>query len=555
VLDHRLAVPLKNLQDGLGRRLVLFLGAYLIVVMVLGWWVPSNDFDSMATYLPAVRIADTDGLNAHTATQAQRFGPLFFIRLEERLLATGYLSSSINFVLFLVCGYLIAAGYRKDIASWAVLLLFSVQPIAAALTSLKNDLTVGTLAMIVTLTVFRMRPSIWYAGACFGGIALLIGTKWHGVIVALPILLALLYRLSTSHRPKTASILLLIGSIPLFGIFSSADRYWENYQQTGSFFPHMDAVQYLGHGPRPILANVWRLVSCTAIDTFSLPLYFLNVATDGGTWSFVHWLTLGGQDLNFVIGPNSTHSVFGFPLLLVLIADIWAIRAAGLALEVRALGITSLFYCVIVTSMSQYIGFAPRYYIASYITGVIPLAHLLASLRPSAAALLKVTLLAYMFVELTQTLVLDPERPLVGYPVSVRTGTASVDYYQASIWRNIFKREELYFQIWPGYLPAYRYFAENVLRSDSVLFLNCGRNQDVPFIYPFLRLREQANTAFYRCDDQGSERTFVQQHPFAFVVAYKYRVEDPRYSAVLVQNGFFDIAIYRNADGRPAAIR
>jgi hypothetical protein len=547
--DPAILSPLSRLEEGLGRHTCTFLVAYLLIVMIVGWWVPSNDFDSMATYLPAVRIADTDGLNVHNSTQAQRFAPLFFTRLEERLLATGYLSSLINFTLFLACIYAVARCYPKNAASLTVLLLFAVQPIVVALTSLKNDLTVGTVALLTTLAIFRLPPSIWYPSACFAGLALLAGTKWHGFIIGFPLVLAVLYKLSTSHRPTRGSILVLVGCLPVLAIVSSAEQYWRNYQETRSLFPRMGAVQYLSHAPRDVVVNVYRFVSCTIIDTFSLPLYFANIATDGWAWRWVNSITAGGQDLNFVIGPNSTHSAFGLPLLMVLIASLWAIVARNVSAEVRTLAFASVFYCVVVTSMSRYIGFAPRYYIASYMLGAIPLAVLISSMRPRVYSVWMAVLGAYMLVESMQALLLDPERALIGYPVSVRTGTASVDYHQPSIWERISNREELYFQSWPGYLPPYWYFAGNVLKSDSVLFMNCGQNQDAPFIYPFLRVREQANTAFYRCDDLGSQDAFMRDHQFRFVVAYKHRIADARYDPVLVQEGFFDIAIYRMRGG------
>ena len=541
--------PLSKLEEGLGGRIYAFLAVYLLVLMIVGWWVPSNDFDSMATYLPAVRIEDTDGLNPHDSTQAQRFAPLFFTRLEERLLATGYLSSSLNFALFLACIYAVARCYPKNAASLVVLLLFAAQPIVAALTSLKNDLTVGTVALLTILAIFRLPPSIWYASACFAGIALLAGTKWHGIILGFPLVLGVLYKLSTSHRPTRGSILVLVACIPLLAVVSSAEHYWQNYQETGSLFPRMEAVQYLAHTPRELIVNVYRFVSCTIVDTFSLPLYFANVTTDGRAWRWANSVTAGGQDLNFVIGPNSTHSVFGVPLLLVLASSLWASFARTVTAEVRVLAFSSLFYCAVVTSMSRYIGFAPRYYIASYILGAIPLAMVVSSMRPRVYAICAAVLGVYMLVESMQTLLLDPERALIGYRVSVRTAATSVDYYQPSIWERISNREELYFQSWPGYLPAYRYFSGNVLASDRVLFMNCGQNQDAPFIYPFLRARERANTAFYRCDDQGSQDAFVRDHQFRFVVAYKHRLADGRYRPVLVQDGFFDIAIYRMTGG------
>jgi hypothetical protein len=157
----------------------------------------------------------------------------------------------------------------------------------------------------------------------------------------------------------------------------------------------------------------------------------------------------------------------------------------------------------------------------------------------------RAALIVYMFVQSTQVLLLDPERALISYPVAVRT-TQPVDYVQPSIWGRISNRDELYFQSWPGYLPAYQYFTGNVLRSDSVAFINCGRWQDGPFIYPFLRLRENANTAFYHCDDRGSQNAFIAERDFKFLIVYRYHdVADPRYRAVLAQEGFFDIAIYR----------
>ena len=521
----------------------VLLGYLCLVYMALAllvWWVPANDFDTMSSYLARIQLERIGPLRETGTLELQYIFPKFFDYLHAPLLDWGWFTTLPNFALFTI---VMAVAIRRFSTAMAVRFILGLAisaPVLVAVTSAKNDITVGLFGLLCWFWIYYAKPErAWYLTGVLLLVSMLVGTKWHGLALA-PMFAALAALRIWRERALTwSAVCLLLVAAPLAWRLSSADVYFENLQREGSICPSPAYVQQDVNVPR----NLWAFASNQVLETFEVPFYLADAYLHTDFWSLLQRLTKGAKLWTYAILPNSHVAAFGAPLLLVILASFHSLLTLKTPPAIRASAFLAIAYGVLILERFDYTTGLNRYFLPCYLFGLVPAAHLLQ--QKTLRGIWRWAFYSYMVVVSAHAILFNQEKQLA--PLNVYNPESRQFFYYPTIFVDGLDRDSLYCQVWSGYKPIYKQFRDRVKSHHQLLIVNSMTNGRVPFIYPFIRGRSAANTRVVNARAGQSPPRNLQR--FDFVVAFWGEFNEPGFTQWL---SGMDIAIYAREGGSPA---
>jgi hypothetical protein len=525
-------------------------GAYLIFVLAVNllicFWIGGNDYDSFAFHLVRIKLEQFGPLSETATTQIQQVFPKFFDYLHGPFLEIGYFKSLPTFALVIAVVWLIYRFEELRVAGIALVLLFSAQAFVANISTLKNDLGLALIAFLCWFAIYRIDHRDFYVPIVTLLLCALVGTKWHGFIVAGPLGACFLYETVRRRLFSPTAAVITLAALPVYVIASSLPVYAVNVLDYGTPFPRNALNQY-DPGFRTLLRNTFTIVGLSVIDTFTIPIYYLDNFLHGRLFTKIDQLFPGGKLQGFAIMPSTIINVWGYVLPLQFGACVLVALRRDFDRSLRtAAGIALLFF-VVVEWQSINNDLFNRYLLTTFVLGLLPTAHLIARFRlPHAAAYLAI---GYMVIVSAHAMLMHHERPLVPLRVFYPKSPVSIQEWP-SIWTNIRDRELLQFGMWSGYRMAFIEFRNRVKISDGLTIINGGDDVRVPFLYPFIARREPANTRIVNL--RGKAAPPVRTH---FILTFAYKLTDPLYRDISAPLNQSELGLYERIDPDPPAGR
>ncbi|HVX10308.1 MAG TPA: hypothetical protein VHC22_03965 [Pirellulales bacterium] len=499
--------------------LCVYLCAVYIVLGLLVWWMPADDYDSMVYYLARIRLERIGPLRETATLEVEYLFPKFFDYLHTPLLDWGWFTTLPNFALFSATVVAIVWWLPSRMAVRIVLGLAACSPVLLNITSAKNDVTVALLAFLGWLWIFYANPkAAWYPAGGLLLAAMIVGTKWHGLLLA-PLLLVLLgIEVVKARNFRPATWALVLGSLPLAWFVSSADVYLQNRLIDGAFCP----VPQCMHQEIDVRRNIVAFASNSLLETLEVPFYVADTRLHGKLWQWLMRVTLGSKCWTYAIMPTTHICVYGVTILIVIASAGIAACAPRTPWPVRAAALLSIVYCAAMLSRFYYCDLVNRYFLTTYIVGLVPCSYL-AQFVPRTRAL-RWAFYAYLVFVSLQSVLLNQEKRLLPFTRYV----AFEDRFErlAPLYHNLFDREALQFHLWEGHLFPYRVLRQFVREEERLLIVNCHTNGvDGPFLYPFLEGRTGKNTRIVNLRfGQTVPRDAAQQ--FDYMLVFKGRRGD-----------------------------
>lgn len=549
---RRMQARLAAIRSHLSPAMLGYLAAAYALMLLPAFWVPGNDFDSMTSYVTRIKLEQLGPLRETATLEIQYTFPKFFDYLHAPFLRWGYFTVFPSFALFHVLLAILALGFRPRIALAALYLVGICQPILVGATALKNDLALGVFALVAWRLIFYLPKSPFYPAACGLALAALAGTKWHGFLLAAPLGLCWLWQLGVGRKGSWAGLWVLACSLPVLWVVGSGDVYVDNLRHEGSLFPRPDFAQ---EGPPNFPANLGRFAVTTALETFEVPIALADRKLRGTIWPHLQALTGGSKAWGYALLPSPLLSVYGISILVVIAACAVAIFRRTCPRPVRAGAAIALVYLVLSLAMLRHLSSQNRYFIPTYVLGVLPTAYVASELGILRALLrrrlLRWALAAYLVVTIGHVLLFTAEKPLLS--LWVYTAREREYVRVESIFSRFWDREAFYLESGKGYRDTFDFARSRILPSDGLLVINRATGNDAPYLYPFLMHREAANTRVV------SDRTGYRLDPdfpdtFKYVLVYRGELDDPRYQVVHDYGGpghFGRMLIYRRRDEPP----
>jgi hypothetical protein len=419
---------------------------------------------------------------------------------------------------------------------------------------LKNDISLAIVTFITFFLIFRINNATFYLPILVLGISIMMGIKWHGFITAFLLLIPGLFKLIKYRLINAKAVLSLTLITPIVYWFSSADVYLSNLLNEGSLTPRPD---YLFQSTNiDFFSNLWWFFYTNLILTFSIPIILFDNLFNTNLWGRINFASIQNTImLNFkhqIFFPDSITTSFGIGIFVLLIVNFIVIINSRFSLYSKSSAMVSFFYTLILLFTLRYSTWSNRYFILSYIMSIIPASEFLYK-RPLFSKnfnhVLKKTIIVYAILVSLHALLLNREKPLVSIkiPVGLQGANAQKEFVEiSSIWENFTDRDTLYFSSSLGYRKIYDFFRENIGRSDSLLFINKAQGGDAPYIYPFIKDREAANTRVINTRYGGSFEDLLGK--FDFIAIYrddKLLERDNRYELVYSYNEVNEFNIYR----------
>ena len=528
---------LKGIKTYLSPIVFYYLLLCFVLLFLLAFWVPGNNYDVMASYIARIKLEDFGSLYDNATIELMFIFPKFFDYLHRPFLEWGYFTVFPSFALFTVFLYILIRKFTPPVAAISLFLIFICQPLIIGATAQKTDLPLALFTFLAWYMIFYLPDSPAYPALCILPLCALVGTKWHGFLLAGVLFTVLIYQVIKRRLFSYSMMLFMVLFIPIYWYFSSADVYIQNLWRFGTLFPSPDYLSYSRSG---YLYNIYSFFATTLQETLELPLYFLDTQLGGVLWSGMTRLPGIHKGWSYTILPNSELSVFGAPLLVVIGACVLSLRRRDLPFSIRASAATALIYLVGTLAVCQYSSIWNRYFLPTYVMGILPLAYQIKDIRWHRLA--RLALVSYLFVSSAHALLLNQEKRLISFPVYSPTSDQFIDY--PSIFPDFFDRDALYFHVWSGHLDVYDYQREHILLSDSLLFINRADPETPPFLYPFIKDRHPANT---RLINDRSDNLLAPEAAgdFKYLMVYKGSYEDARFEMVYQYGGGFQMEIYK----------
>ncbi|WP_228055788.1 hypothetical protein [Lusitaniella coriacea] len=535
---------LKNVKDTVPDYFFYYCSIYIILQFVLFvFFVPGNDFDSMALYIPTLKIQEFGVLKQVATIDMQYLFPLFFYQLHKPLFEFGYFTTLPNFLLFLSFIYLLFRFHRKELYPFFLIGIFSCQLLLVQSTALKHDITVGILTFIGWFVANRLKNKTWYITACGLVLFSLVGVKWHGVLPGLLLGILMLFIAIKEKLFSKASIFAFLGCSPLFWLVSDANSYLNNYFDYGKFMPTIPSIgssMSVNLTLPNILENIHIFISANFFDTFNGILFILDGIFGTHILDAIARLTsnLAITDTIRVTWPSPIYTSFGISILILIGCNLYVILNQNFSFYLKSAALISIAYIGAILLLFNYSMLFNRYCLPTFILGIVPAAEvasrLFSHLKQNHATWLKRTLIGYAIIVSLHALILIQDKPLIDL-------TAQGGVRLESIWHHARDRDTLYCYSWRGYIEVYHYFRENILPSDSLLFVN--NSQELVFTYPFLKDRNPANTLTGSPHNPGGYKQHLGK--FDYVMLYRGVVEDERYERIYTYPGRFEMNIYK----------
>jgi hypothetical protein len=517
-----------------------YLGLYFFILFLLMFWVPGNDFDTMSSYIARIKLEEFGDLHQTATFELQYLFPKFFDYLHKPFLELSYFTTFPNFALALVALLVLALTMNFKERKIALAFVMACPPILLAMTSLKNDLALGCFAVLAWYCIFIRPNSVTYLAFSLLALCALVGTKWHGLFIVLPLGVGLVFQLIRTRRPDIKAIAVALLMSPSYWLVSSAGVYFDNLSRYGSPTPVPTYLRGqmvpLSHLP----LNIYQFMSSTFMDTFDIPLYLIDSHLQWKIWSYLEEITAGGRGHGYAFVVNSCVGGFGILLLFVLGSAVHSLVRRKDPLAVRAAAATALCYTILVLASIEYSSWINRYFLPSFMLGLIPAVRLVERLKlPRFAVPFIIT---YAFVMSLQALLLNQEKFLV--PVTNYT-LDGFHYKYPAIYHDLLKRDRLYFNVWSGYVHIYEELSKEVQPSDGLIVYNPSvGGENPPFLYPLIKDRSPANTRVINVRNGGQWDASLCPD-FRYVLVYKGRLDDPHYEEVYSYDGDREMNLYR----------
>ena len=515
------------LVDSMPSWLGMYFGLYIVALIFLCYWVPGNDFDTMSSYIARIKLEEFGDLRRVGTLELQYLFPKFFDYLHAPLLKLGYFLTLPNLLLFLTTISLLISFYPTNISRTALYFIFISSPILVGVTSMKNDFSLGAISFISWIAIAYMKNSKWYLVVCCLLLCSLVGTKWHGFFVLVPMVIFLVYKLMYTHHPSKSSWLVLACCTPLIIWFSSFEVYISNLIDYKTPFPKPDWLAgQIEIGYESFFINIYKFIISIFLDLMNWPFYLLDkVFFHNLLFTKLNELSLGGKQIGYIIRQDATISSFGIQLLIILSINFYVLFNKKYNSEIRFASFASIFYTLLVLFFIQYSTWINRYFITSYMLGLIPVAVALKDVQYS--LMVKRFLLVYLII------------------VSCTTILLSKDIRPINIIRNISQRDKLYFNLWSVYTSIYDFEKENIKLSDSLLFINNAQGGDVPFLYPFIKDRSAANTDIINIRYGQKYEQALDSKRFDYLMVYQGEIHNKFYEEVFRYHGNLQMTFYK----------
>jgi hypothetical protein len=522
-------------------------GKFLVLAVYLSFvfWVPINNYDSLTTYLARFTY-ERYGPLSETGTQTiQSTFPRTFDILFLPFMNWGWFETLPSLVLTGV--YLICLRFwfqdKKDFFSLSLLVLSCLPVFAVTVTSSKNDAALGVFAFAaLTILVFVSSERFYKLGLICTLLSLLLGTKWHGFIIAGIILAVALFSeiRASGYRKLFKQIPFTILLSPLMFFLADGVTYWRNLSKFGTLFPTSPEISIMGTESFSFLKIINNLISIIItwfFETFDHVILMLPISSQIKTsiWGIANDMSVSPR-VRLGIFENSeisTVGIMGIIILIVSFSNYQDNKSRFFHLQI----VSFLYFCFLI-SFFEYSEWRNRYFLPVLML-LIPLfiSRILKLSRKGLNAFFIMSLLI-SFSTLGKVLVFNQERPLIS--ASYNDPYSKTPFAISSIFDEGSYRQALRFQVWSGYKDVDSYVRGNIQKADSFLVVNNSKDYpDPPFIEPFLRFRSVENTFFINTTDSFSWNS-------EFVMIYKRSTPvDSRYSIVFDYPGRYQIEIFQ----------
>lgn len=521
-------------RTAFGKYALLYFTALFLIV----FWIPSDDFDSQSTYLVRIKLEEFGDLTKIGTLPIEWTFPKFFDYLHAPFLKLGYFECLPGYLSVVLIVVLLAVTLRRQVALTAVLLVFAASPILTAATSAKDDIGIAVFGLLSLFVIYTVRNPALFLPLALLPVCALVGTKFHGVILALPLLVLIGIKGFRDKLYHFRSLPLLLALVPLYLLFSSFDTYRSNvvlYHTPFPIFPYQGGRSTLGYLP----LNLYRMVSCSLVDTFDWLWYLMEETTGARLFPTLSSLTLNAKVWNYVVMPNSCFSSFGFFLPVALACSVRGLFKFKRLSFCWSASLLAVFYALGVLAAYVYTSWAARYFLAAYVLSIPALASTIGELRSRwwRRGLMTVALLSSLNV-----LLWNQERMIL--PLSGHYGESGIGWQHPSMLPDILDRDKLRFLVWTGYYTCYQLMEQDVKRQDSLTVISTAVPLDVPFLLPFIRNRDGANTRVINNKPEADAFVEDKNRPSQFIWTYKYTVSAPGWKLLYTYPGSHEISLY-----------
>lgn len=507
---------------------IYLLASYLLFV----FYIPGNDYDTMCSYIARIKLEDFGSLKDVATLEIQYLFPKFFDYLHAPLLKLGYFLTLPNFFLFLTLIFVLLRISSPPVCFFTIILIFSCQPLLLGSTSLKNDMSLGILAFLGWYIIFYYRNNTWFLTLSTLMVAALIGTKYHGFLLAFLLLFPLIYIIYKEQLLTQKSLILWFFFFPVFFWVSSAKVYIDNWLNYGSIMPRPD---YLSPVDVSIFTNIYKFIVVNLLQTFDIPAYLSDVYAHSSILAWEKQISLIAKEDLAILRPASNINAFGAIIIVVIILDICVIINSKYSFATKTLALIAIVYLLALLTQFSYSNWISRYFLPTYILSISPAAEALNQFPFKtwfSKLWVKRLLIIYAILVSLHCFLFTAEKNLLGLRVvDLNTGIAS---HYSSIWSKFTDRDALYFHSQDGYFEIYEYFRKNIFLSDSLLIINNATGNDSPFIYPFIKNRQAANTNVFNTRYGGSYESLLGN--YQYIMIYKGTVKSPDYKEVFNYN-------------------
>jgi hypothetical protein len=506
----------KDVKFELGNVLFyLFVGIYVLNAMSM-FWMPVNDYDTMSSYLARIKLEEFGPLRDTATLDIQYLFPKFFDYLHAPFLKLGYLMTFPNFFLFSLVLFILIRQFPAKQAAWGLILLFFCPAVLMTIASAKNDISLGLLGFLAWYAIASYKESPFYVAISLSLIAMLIGTKWHGWVLAGPLSVYLLWNVILQKKAGLKKVLIAIPFIPLFAIFSSAQVYLTNYQEFGTLMPRPDYLKAHVN----IVSNFVDVFVSSLLDTIDPPIHVMENILYNQVSTFDYGFNKHPESL---LRGSSDFNACGILLLIEIVGAGIALFKRNIRFEVRVAALLTLLYFIVITCTFNYTTYRNRYYLASYVLGIIPMIALLAQTPPRRYSGLLVTIFIVFF---SYAVLFNGERRLVGFQLNENGKTSPMH----NTYKKLLYRDQLYFNMWTGYLNIFDFMQAHIKPNQSLMIINFAHD-DVPFIYPLIKDRDRANTGIINVRDNPQSIIFThpEQIKSDFVMTFRKPFNNQQY--------------------------
>ena len=117
-------IKFDKLINALPTYLIYYLIFFLSITILLSFWIPSNDYDSMSSYIARTKLEEFGNLRETATLELQYVFPKFFDYLHIPFLKLGYFMSFPNLFLFTILLYLIIRFFNTKAAIVSIFFIF-----------------------------------------------------------------------------------------------------------------------------------------------------------------------------------------------------------------------------------------------------------------------------------------------------------------------------------------------------------------------------------------------------------------------------------------------